>query len=57
MVAPAAGALGVVWIAQGTGRLGGSFMTGQSRWTLIGALVLIGGIVLAAVEVRSRRSR
>ena len=39
--------VGGVWVFKGTGYLGGSFMTGQSQWTLIGAVTsLIGAIDL-----------
>ena len=39
--------VGGVWVFQGTGYLGGSFMTGQSQWTLIGAVTaLIGATIL-----------
>src|SRR5205823_1142958 len=32
-------ALGGVWIAQGSGALHGSFMTGEALWTVIGVIV------------------
>ncbi len=31
--------IGVVWMLQGANILGGSFMSGQSRWLAIGAVV------------------
>lgn len=38
--------VGLLWIAQGVGLVGGSAMTSQSIWALIGAiLVLIAAIV------------
>ena len=42
--------IGVVWILQGINILPGSFMTGQIRWAVYGAIaVAIGVVVLAAV--------
>ncbi|HTO55525.1 MAG TPA: hypothetical protein VMR50_19230 [Myxococcota bacterium] len=37
---------GAVWIGQGLGYVGGSFMTGQMKWAYIGTAVLIGGGLL-----------
>jgi hypothetical protein len=36
--------LGVVWILQGLGILGGSFMTGQAFWGWMGALAMVFGV-------------
>ena len=47
--------LGVVWIAQGSGRLHGSFMTGEGIWTVIGAFVVLAGIMLLTGAARDRR--
>ena len=45
---------GIVWSLQGMNLLGGSFMTGQTRWLVIG----LGAIVLGVVAlVGARRSR
>jgi hypothetical protein len=38
--------VGLLWILQGAGLVGGSFMTGQSEWLYIG---IITGIVGACV--------
>jgi hypothetical protein len=38
--------LGLVWILQGVGLLKGSVMTGQTRWEVIGFVVLIVGLIL-----------
>jgi uncharacterized membrane protein HdeD (DUF308 family) len=38
--------VGAVWVLQGVGLLGGSFMTGQAVWAVIGALCIVGGVVL-----------
>jgi hypothetical protein len=37
---------GGLWIGQGLGYVGGSFMTGDMKWTYIGSAVLLGGAVL-----------
>jgi hypothetical protein len=47
-------AIGLVWIAQGTGHLGGSVMTGESMWTWIGAAVAAVGVVLVVLGLRRR---
>ena len=50
-------AIGGVWIAQGTGALGGSFMTGEGLWTVIGVIFALFGIALLIGVARdSRRS-
>lgn len=38
--------VGCVWILQGINVLPGSFMTGQTRWAVIGALLAVAGIAL-----------
>lgn len=44
--------LGCVWLLQGINILRGSMMSGQTKWALYGAILLIVGIVLL---VASRR--
>jgi hypothetical protein len=44
--------VGVLWILQGAGLVGGSFMTGQRRWLGIGIATALAG---AAVFARSAR--
>lgn len=47
---------GLVWIGQGTGLLkGNGFMDGDTRWALIGAILVVVGLALAFVEIRRRR--
>jgi hypothetical protein len=46
--------LGLAWIGQGSGVIPGSFMTGDPRWTLIGAVLVAVGIVVAWTALRRR---
>ena len=51
---------GVVWTLQGANVWGGSFMSGSSRWLVIGLLVLAGGVIAlvrTGLLVRRRLSR
>jgi len=50
-------ALGAVWFFQGTGLLPGSFMTGQTRWAVIGAVAVVVGLVVWATSPHRRRDR
>jgi uncharacterized membrane protein HdeD (DUF308 family) len=47
--------VGGVWIAQGTGALGGSFMSGEALWTVIGIIVVLLGGALLVGSMRDRR--
>ncbi len=49
-------AVGVVWIGQGVGAIGGSFMTGQVVWAVIGAVTVFfgGALLLGARRARAR---
>ena len=47
-------AIGLVWIGQGSGVIPGSFMTGDPRWALIGAVLVAIGIVVAWTAFRRR---
>ena len=46
-------AVGTVWVLQGMGFVGGSFMSGQTRWAIIGAVTALIG---ARLWIRSRQS-
>jgi hypothetical protein len=48
-------AIGGVWIAQGSGALHGSFMTGEALWTVIGILAVLFGIALLLGVAREHR--
>ena len=47
--------IGTVWALQGLNLLGGSFMTGQIQWLIIGIAVTIIGIALLCWVNRQRR--
>ncbi len=40
--------LGLVWLGQGIGLIGGSFMTGDPLWAVIGASLIVAALVLTA---------
>jgi len=46
--------LGCVWFLQGINVLPGSFMTGQTKWAVYGALLLLAGIGLLVTASRRR---
>jgi hypothetical protein len=46
--------MGGVWILQGINVLPGSFMTGQTRWAVNGAVAAVVGVVLLVVARRGR---
>lgn len=46
--------MGAVWFLQGINVLPGSFMTGQTKWAIIGGVAFVAGIVLLAVARRFR---
>jgi uncharacterized membrane protein len=48
--------VGCVWFLQGINVIPGSFMTGQTKWAVYGALTLIAGIGLLAWSHRRRNS-
>ena len=41
-------AVGLLWTGQGLGYVGGSPMTGVTLWAVIGPVVALGGLALAA---------
>lgn len=44
--------IGGIWILQGINVLPGSFMTGQTKWAVIGTITAIVGIVLLVMGRR-----
>jgi len=49
--------LGLLWALQGAGVLGGSVMSGQRMWLVIGIVVAIVGVVLGYFGLSSRTQR
>ncbi|WP_069760540.1 hypothetical protein [Streptomyces sp. LUP47B] len=47
---------GVVWSLQGSGAVGGSGMSGQAQWLVIGLFVAVVGAVLLVGGVRKLRA-
>ena len=47
--------IGGVWILQGINVLPGSFMTGQTKWAVIGAITAAIGIALVVLARRGPR--
>jgi hypothetical protein len=46
--------VGLLWIGQGLGYIGGSFMTGQAEWVRNGAIALAAGLAALYGSVRGR---
>jgi hypothetical protein len=46
---------GAVWFLQGINILPGSFMTGQTRWAIIGGFTFGAGVILLALAHRAQR--
>jgi hypothetical protein len=46
------GLLGLLWLGQGVGLIGGSFMTGSGTWSVIGAILLVVAGAILVVEMR-----
>ena len=46
--------IGGVWILQGINVLPGSFMTGQAKWAVNGAIAAVVGVVLLVLARRGR---
>ncbi len=47
-------AIGLLWTLQGLGYVGGSAMSGDDKWAIIGPLVSGFGVALVIVSVRRR---
>ncbi|MFI0418856.1 hypothetical protein [Spongiactinospora sp. 9N601] len=46
--------LGGLWTLQGIGVVGGSVMTGDTTWAIIGPIVVVAGLVAAFFALRGR---
>jgi len=49
--------VGAIWFAQGIDVLGGSSMTGNTFWAVVGFPMVVIGIVLITSSRRARRPR
>jgi hypothetical protein len=47
--------MGTIWFLQGIGVLPGSFMSGQPRWAVNGAIAIAVGLALVVASRRRRR--
>lgn len=50
-----AGIVGLVWMLQGLGLLGGSLMSGADPWAVAGAVLLAIGLALVLTGLRAHR--
>lgn len=48
--------VGVIWLGQGVGLIGGSFMTGEAVWAVIGGVCIVLGAVLLRAGFRWRQA-
>jgi hypothetical protein len=46
---------GIVWFLQGIDVLGGSAMSGKTLWAIVGPIVILVGLALLVIGVRSTR--
>lgn len=49
--------LGLAWIGQGSGAIGGSAMSGNSFWAVAGVILVVVGLVIAVREMIGRPAR
>jgi hypothetical protein len=47
---------GLIWALQGFGVVGGSFMSGNSVWAIIGPLVALAGLSITGLGLWRRRA-
>ena len=48
---------GVIWGGQGLGYIGGSPMTGQTLWAVVGPITALFGLVLLVLGLRGAKGR
>lgn len=48
--------VGAIWVGQGLNLIPGSFMTGDTKWFVIGLIVAIVGIALVVIGFRRPKS-
>jgi hypothetical protein len=49
--------VGGIWFLQGVNVLPGSFMTGQIRWAVYGAISIVAGIVVLIAAAKGRKPK
>ena len=49
--------IGLLWVGQGLNLIPGSFMTGDPKWFVIGAVVTLVGVLLVAAGARKPARR
>jgi hypothetical protein len=54
VIAAILGLIGLAWMAQGLGVIGGTAMSGTFFWTIVGAALLAAGVVVLGLELRRR---
>lgn len=50
------GLLGLAWLGQGLGYIGGSFMTGSQFWATVGTVLLVVAAAILVLEARRGRA-
>jgi hypothetical protein len=48
--------VGLLWTLQGLDLVGGSAMSGEMLWAIIGPIVALGGLALVIAGIRGRRT-
>ena len=48
--------VGLLWLGQGVGLIGGSFMTGHVVWAVVGAVCIVIGALLVRAGLQWRRA-
>ena len=46
--------MGLIFMFQGLGVIGGSAMTGSTLWAILGPIIALGGMVLVVVGLRRK---
>lgn len=49
--------MGLIWTLQGLNVLGGSAMTGETLWAIVGPIVAIAGVVTVGLGIRRGTAR
>jgi hypothetical protein len=56
VLAVVVGLLGLAWLGQGLGYIGGSFMSGSQFWATIGMVLVVVAAALLFLEARHARA-